>query len=70
MKGEIEMPSNIVINNSSQYQGKYVATRSFKNKKVICSGKDPLKVYNKAIKIGASNPVVTFIPKKGMIFIY
>ena len=64
------MPSNILISNGSKYQGKYVATRSFKTKKVLCAGKDPLKVFNKAKKSGASNPVVTFIPKKGIIHIY
>jgi hypothetical protein len=64
------MPSDILITNGAKYQGKYVATRSFKNKKVLCAGKDPLKVFNRAKKQGASNPVVTFIPQKGIIHIY
>jgi len=44
------MPVNILVENIEKYVGKYVATKSFKNKKVISYGNNPLKVYKEAKK--------------------
>lgn len=64
------MSSNVIIRNGDKYGGKYVATKSFKDNKVVCFGPDLKKVYDKAIKMGIEDPVVFFVPKKGMIHIY
>ena len=64
------MPANVLIKDGDKYGGKYVATKSFKDNKVVCFGPDPKKVYDKAIKMGIDDPVVFFVPKKGMIHIY
>ena len=54
---------------NKECSGKYVATRSFNDKKVIASGKDPEKVIAKAEKI-CKSPVIFFVPRKNAIHIY
>ena len=58
-----------LILNARRYRGKFVATSSFNDKKVIASGVDPEKVIKKAEKQCAS-PVVFFVPKKNTVHIY
>ena len=62
--------NNVLINNAELYDGKYVATRSFIDKDVVCSGDDAVQVYNEAQKAGVKDPVVFYIPEKEMIHIY
>ncbi len=50
--------------------GKYVALRSFRDNTVISYGSDPSAVYNKAKKKGIRNPVLIYVPKKGITHIY
>ncbi len=64
------MKDLVLVNDADKYSGKYVATRSFKNKRVISSGTDPLKVYNRAKRLGAKEPVIVYIPKKDEVLIY
>jgi len=64
------MPSNILVKNAEKYGGKYVATRSFKNKNVLSSGDDPTKVFNEAKSKGAKDPVIFYVPEKDMVHIY
>ena len=59
-----------LVSNQKRYSGKYVATRSFKNKKVIASGTDPLKVYERAKKLGVREPVLLYVPEKDEVLIY
>ena len=53
-----------------KYEGKYVALESFTNNHVVASGKDPLRVMNAAGKTGVKEPVIVFIPKENMTYIY
>lgn len=55
---------------SSAYNGKYVAFKDFKDSAVIGEGATPQEAYEQAIKKGSKNPVVTFVPIKGMVQIY
>jgi hypothetical protein len=64
------MPTVRIINNAKKYAGKYVATASFNDKKVIASGKDASKVRKQAIDKGYKSPVMLFIPRKNTIHIY
>jgi hypothetical protein len=64
------MPSNVLVKDGNKYGGKYVATKSFGDKKVISSGKDIKKVYDNAKKKGIEDPVVFYIPKKDVVQIY
>lgn len=69
-KERYNMQATILLKDGSKYDGKYVATRSFKNNEVLSSGSDPAKVFNNAKKKGARNPVIFYVPKKGMVHIY
>jgi hypothetical protein len=62
--------AKMLVKNGKKYSGKYVATRSFKDKNVLCAGTDPVKVIQEAKKRGAQDPVLVYVPKKGMIHIY
>ena len=64
------MEANVLIKESGAFEGKFVATRSFKDKEVISSGLDPAKVCDEARKKGISDPVVFFVPHKDMVHIY
>ena len=64
------MPANVLIKDGEKYGGKYVATRSLKDKRVVSSGEDMAKVYADAKKKGVKAPVVFFVPQKGMVSIY
>lgn len=64
------MSGKTLIKDGKKYGGKYVATRSFKDTRVICSGSNPKKVFDEAKKKGAKDPVILFVPKAGMVNIY
>lgn len=55
---------------SNDHNGKYVAFKDFKDFAVIGEGATPQQAYEQAIKKGSKNPVVTFVPIKGMVQIY
>jgi hypothetical protein len=61
---------NVLVNDFQKFSGKYVATRSFTDKDVVASGKDPLKVMEDAKKKGIEDPVVFFVPRKDTVYIY
>jgi hypothetical protein len=52
-----------VVGSKQQYEGKYVALRSFRDNTIIAFGEKAHKVASKAIKKGAVEPVIVFIPK-------
>jgi len=55
---------------TSNYNGKYVAMKDFNDHTVIADGATPQEVYEKAVRKGLKNPVVTFVPSKDMVQIY
>lgn len=55
---------------SSNYNGRYVAMKDFSDSAVIADGVNPQEAYEKAIKKGLKNPVITFVPVKNMVQIY
>lgn len=59
-----------LVKDGERYGGKYVATKSFADKKVVSHGDDPVMVYNDAKKKGHEDPVVFYVPPKGMVQIY
>jgi hypothetical protein len=69
--GEMAKANNSCsVPRGEKYQGKYVATKSFNHGKVIASGNDPIKVRQRAIENGAKSPVVVYVPKSTMIYIF
>jgi len=53
-----------------KFGGKYVATKNFTSSKVIAFGKNPSKVYDKAIEKGIKEPVINFIFEEGVRYIF
>ena len=61
---------NVLLKDGEKYRGQYVATKSFKDKKVVSHGSDPNRVFNEAKEKGVKAPVVFYIPEKDMVQIY
>ena len=55
---------------SSNFNGKYVAMKDFKDYSVIGESDTPQEALDKALKKGYENPVITFVPIKDMVQIY
>lgn len=66
-EGKIRMEEHVLVNNSEKYNGQYVATKSFSDKNVLNYGDDPIEVFNQAKENGVDEPVVFYVPKKGLI---
>ena len=62
------MIKTLIKNND--FNGKYVAMKTFSDHTIIGEGKTPQEAYEKASKKGSKSPVVTFVPIKGMAQIY
>ena len=60
------MGKHILVNNSRKYSGRYVATASFSDTKVLYSGDDPADVLNQAKKSGVDDPVVFYVPREDL----
>ena len=61
---------NVLLKDGEKYGGQYVATKSFKDRKVVAYGSIPSKVFNKAKEKGIKKPVVFYVPQKGTVQIY
>jgi hypothetical protein len=55
---------------SNDHNGKYVAFKNFNDTSVVGEGSTPKEAYDQAIKRGSKDPVVAFVPVKGMVQIY
>jgi hypothetical protein len=53
-----------------EFGGKYVATKSYTDTKVIVSGDSLLEVYDRAIEKGIKEPVIDYIPQEGVVCIF
>lgn len=64
------MAPQVLVKNSEKYGGKYIATRSFTDKNVVICSSSIAKVYKEAQIKGIEDPVVFYVPKKGMVHVY
>lgn len=62
------MIQTLIKDNS--FDGKYVAIRDFNDSTVVSEGTTPQEAYKRALDKGCKDPVVTFVPTKGMVQIY
>jgi len=60
----------ILIKDGKKYGGQYVATRSFKDRRVVSFGKNPAKVLALAIAKGFKKPVIVYVPKDNLTHIF
>ena len=61
---------NLTLISGKKYEGKYVALRSFSDKKAIASGKKLNDVIERAQKKGIKSPVLIFVPEKDHVHVY
>jgi hypothetical protein len=64
------MESENVFVSTDEYNGQYVAMKSFDDHTVVGSGDDPEKAMQEAKKKGFTDPVLIFISERDMVHIY
>jgi hypothetical protein len=63
------MPTQVLVRDE-KYRGQYVALKSFDDNTVVGSGKTPLSALKKARASGVQDPVIVFVPPKGMARVF
>jgi len=61
--------STTLVNNK-KYIGKFVALVSFNDRKIVASGKDPIKVCEKAEQKGFADPLIIYVEPQDVVNIY
>lgn len=64
------MEALVLVKDIDKYSGKYVAIRDFTDKNVVSCGDDAVSVFNDAVRTGIEDPVIFYVPKKGVVHIY
>ena len=59
-----------VLVNTNEYDGRYVAMKSFDDHTIVGVGDDPEAALNDAISKGYKNPVLLYVPEKEVVHIY
>jgi hypothetical protein len=59
-----------VLINSDQYNGRYVALKSFDDNTIIGAGDDPETAIKEALSKGYHDPVLLYVPEKEIVHIY
>jgi len=62
--------ADYVLIPDGDYEGQYVALRSFTEREVVASGDDPVEVMQAAKEKGAVSPVIVYAPKDDITCIY
>jgi len=66
-KGEI-MEKLLV--SSEEYNGRYVAVKSFDDNTIVGVGDDPERALDDAERKGFKNPVLLYVPERDVVQIY
>jgi len=61
---------NNVLVRDEKYNGRYVALKDFDDSTIVSDGNDPKEAFENAVKKGVLEPVILYIPVKGMVQIY
>lgn len=59
-----------VLVNSDEYNGLYVAMKSFDDDTIVGVGDDPEKALKEAEAKGYKDPVILYIPEEDVVHIY
>jgi len=59
-----------VLVNTNQYDGRYVALKSFEDHTVMGAGDEPEVAMQEARAKGCKDPVLLYIPEKDLVHIY
>jgi len=60
LESKLQTPIVLIEGDTTPYWNKYVAQPSFKNKKVVAFGKEPLSVLEEAKALGFKDPVIFY----------
>ncbi len=55
---------------TDEFNGRYVAMKSFEDNAIVGVGDDPEKALKEAEAKGFKNPVLLYIPEKDLVHIY
>ncbi len=55
---------------SEEYNGRYVAVKSFDDNTIVGVGDDPERALNDAERKGFKNPVLLYVPERDVVQIY
>ncbi len=59
-----------ILVTTSEYNGRYVAMKSFDDNTIVGVGDDPEKALKDAETKGFKNPVLLYIPEEDVVHIY
>jgi hypothetical protein len=59
-----------ILVTTDEFNGRYVAMKSFDDSTIVGVGDDPEKALNDAEAKGFKNPVLLYIPEKDIVHIY
>ena len=59
-----------ILVTTDEFNGRYVAMKSFEDNAIIGVGDDPEKALKEAEAKGFKNPVLLYIPEKDLVHIY
>lgn len=59
-----------ILVSTDEFNGRYVAMKSFDDNTIVGVGDDPEKALNEAEAKGFKNPILLYIPEKDIVHIY
>jgi hypothetical protein len=71
--GKVELKGGImekILVTTDEFNGRYVAMKSFEDNAIVGVGDDPEKALKEAEAKGFKNPVLLYIPEKDLVHIY
>lgn len=63
-------PTLLHEEDAEKYQGEYVTVSDANSKKVLCHGKDAIRVYEETQRLGHESSIIIYVPEHGEMFIY
>ena len=60
----------LIEEDGEDYAGEYVTVADGNSKKVLCHGKNAVKVYRETQEMGYEDPVIIYVPEPGITYIY
>jgi len=59
-----------ILVSTDEFNGRYVAMKSFEDNTIVGVGDDPEKALKDAERKGVKNPVLLYVPEKDIVHIY
>jgi len=59
-----------ILVSTDEFNGRYIAMKSFEDNTIVGVGDDPEKALKDAERKGVKNPVLLYVPEKDIVHIY